>query len=259
MSGKAVVLSFASLKGGTGKTTLTLNLSHLWAGRGKKVLVVDFDPQANLTFSFLPPENIPEASQTRSLFLRRTPEPFQVSENLWLIGTDGRLSSWDLRGSSSDLLLPSQTLPLLPYDYDLILLDTPTGWRPLTKAALLASDYVVIPIDPSPFSVAGVVRMVESLVELSERHSRSVQILGVVVNIAEEHTRVTQRVIETVKQLVGDDRFLGVLSKSVKVKETVLERKPLHVIASGSKLSNQIIEISKNIERRVRRYEAKEG
>jgi chromosome partitioning protein len=246
-----VVIAFASLKGGVGKTTLAYNLASLWADRGKRVLAIDFDPQGNLTFAFLPPESLPEESQTRCLFSRKSPQPFQVSENLWLLGADSKLASWDMRGTNPDLLLPSQVIRSLPFD--LILLDTPTGWRPLTRAAILSCDYIVVPVDPSPFAVAGIVQLVEGLVELSRKQERSAEILGVVVNLAEEHTRITQRVIESVKQLMGEGKFLGVLSKSVRVKETALERKPLHLLAPESKWAQQIKQIAKSIERKVRK------
>jgi chromosome partitioning protein len=246
-----VVIAFASLKGGVGKTTLAYNLAFLWADGGKRVLAVDFDPQGNLTFAFLPPESLPEESQTRCLFSRKSPQPFQVSENLWLLGADSKLSSWDMRGTNPDLLLPSQLLRSLPFD--LILLDTPTGWRPLTRAAILSCDYIVVPVDPSPFAVAGIVQLVEGLVELSRKRERSAEILGVIVNLAEEHTRITQRVIESVKQLMGGEKFLGMLSKSVRVKETALERKPLHLLAPESKWAQQIGEIAEAIERRVKK------
>jgi chromosome partitioning protein len=243
------IIAFASLKGGVGKSTLTYNLASLWADRGRRVLAVDFDPQGNLTFAFLPPESLPEDAQTRCLFSRKSPQPFQVSENLWLLGTDSKLSSWDMRGTNPDLLLPSQVIRSLPFD--LILLDTPTGWRPLTRAAILSCDYLVVPVDPSPFAVAGIVQLVEGLVELSRKRERSAEILGVVVNLAEEHTRITQRVIESVKQLMGEEKFLGVLSKSVRVKETALERKPVHILAPESKWAQQIEQIAKSIERKV--------
>jgi cellulose biosynthesis protein BcsQ len=77
--------------------------------------------------------------------------------------------------------------------------------------------------------------------------------LGVIVNLAEEHTRITQRVIESVKQLMGEEKFLGMLSKSVRVKETALERKPLHLLAPESKWAQQIDEIAEAIERRVKK------
>jgi chromosome partitioning protein len=224
-------------------------LASLWADRGRRVLAVDFDPQGNLTFAFLPPESLPEEAQTRCLFSRKSPQPFQVSENLWLLGADSKLSSWDMRGTNPDLLLPSQVIRSLPFD--LILLDTPTGWRPLTRAAILSCDYIVVPVDPSPFAVAGIVQLVEGLVELSRKRERSAEILGVVVNLAEEHTRITQRVIESVKQLMGEEKFLGVLSKSVRVKETALERKPVHILAPESKWAQQIEQIAKSIERKV--------
>ncbi len=233
---------------------MTFNLAHLWAGEGKKVLAVDFDPQGNLTFAFTPPEALPEGAETRALFSRKAPKPFPVSENLWLLGADHRLAGWDMRGSSSDLLLPSQTLSQFPFD--LILLDTPTGWRPLTRAALFAADYLVIPVDPSPFAIAGIVSLVENLVAFSGKEGGGVQgfqILGAVVNMAEEHTRVTQRVIAAVRQLLGEERFLGMLSKSVRVKETVLERRPLHLLAPKTKWDEQIRAIAKGIERGMRR------
>jgi chromosome partitioning protein len=244
-----MVIAFASLKGGVGKTTLTYNLASLWADRGKRVLAIDFDPQGNLTFAFLPPEGLPEDAQTRCLFSRKLPQPFPASENLWLLGADSKLSSWDMRGTNPDLLLPSQVIRSLPFD--LILLDTPTGWRPLTRAAILSCDYIVVPVDPSPFAVAGVVQLVDNLVEFSSKQKRTVEVLGVVVNLAEEHTRITQRVIESVKQLMGEGKFLGVLSKSVRVKETALERKPLHLLAPASKWAQQIEQIAEAIERRV--------
>jgi chromosome partitioning protein len=243
------IIAFASLKGGVGKTTLTYNLASLWADRGKRVLAIDFDPQGNLTFAFLPPESLPEDAQTRCLFSRKLPQPFPVSENLWLLGADSKLSSWDMRGTNPDLLLPSQLLRSLPFDF--ILLDTPTGWRPLTRAAILSCDYIVVPVDPSPFAVAGIVQLVDNLVEFSSKQKRTVEVLGVVVNLAEEHTRITQRVIESVKQLMGEGKFLGVLSKSVRVKETALERKPLHILAPASKWAQQIEQIAEAIERRV--------
>jgi chromosome partitioning protein len=244
-----VVIAFASLKGGVGKTTLTYNLAFLWADRGKRVLAIDFDPQGNLTFAFLPPESLPEDAQTRCLFSRKFPQPYPVSENLWLLGADSKLSSWDMRGTNPDLLLPSQVIRSLPFD--LVLLDTPTGWRPLTRSAILSCDYIVVPVDPSPFAVAGVVQLVDNLVEFSSKQKRTVEVLGVVVNLAEEHTRITQRVIESVKQLMGEGKFLGVLSKSVRVKETALERKPLHILAPASKWAQQIEQIAKSIERKV--------
>jgi cellulose biosynthesis protein BcsQ len=75
--------------------------------------------------------------------------------------------------------------------------------------------------------------------------------LGVVVNLAEEHTRMTQRVIASLKELLGEERLLGILSKSVRLKETALERKPLHILAPESKWAQQIEQIAKSIERKV--------
>lgn len=240
-------IAFASIKGGTGKTTLVFNLAWMCKEKGKKVLAVDFDPQGNLSSALTSTEGLPEESNTGRLFSRRSAKPYSVTEGLDLIWADLQLSGMDSRSGTTELLNPRGNLKKIASNYDVALLDTPSGLRPLTKAALLAADYVIAPVDPSPFAVAGVVQLVQSLVALKERFEYEPSLLGVVLNSAEMRTNITQQVLATVRELLGENRFLGVLNKSVRVKETVLLRSPLHRVAAHSLLAEQIDVIADRI------------
>lgn len=246
---KRLVLS--SLKGGTGKTTLVYNLAPLLAQRFSPVLCVDCDPQGNLTSAFVTQEEVAETALTARLFEGKSVTPLAIGDNLSVLCADRTLTIYDARVNISDLKRLGEGLAAL--DCGLILLDAPTGLRPLSTAALFAADAVVTPVDPSPFAVSGVLQLVELLVRLKDRHGHSVEFLGVVLNAAERRTRITQQVMETLKTAFGEERFLGCLMRSVKARESALYRTPLVDLASNHPLTQQFEELSNAIVRRLSR------
>lgn len=245
-----MVLSVASVKGGTGKTTIVYALSWIFSDEGRKVLVVDFDPQGNLTFAFHPLEGLPSEAASSKLFQVRKPTPFPLNEKLHLLWADGHLYSYEARGSVSEMKAPSQSLASLRSSYDLILLDTPTSLRPLTRAALLACDFVVAVVEPSPFSVLGLIQLAQGLSSLKERFDYSPELLGVVVNMV-ERTRVSEEVLDTIQNLLGKERLLGVIPKTVKVKQALLSRKPIHRFAPNTPLQKALLDLAETIEKEV--------
>ena len=132
---------------------------------------------------------------------------------------------WDTDLTDSD---PSActTSGTVAIPFKICLLDAPTGFhRPLTVSALLSSDAFIIPVDPSPLSVAGLVTFLNALEELRDRYGKEPKFLGVVLNMAEQRTLVTQRIQRLLERLLGEERILGVIPKRTRIRELALTRK----------------------------------
>lgn len=199
------VITFANMKGGVGKTTLCVSVSHELLTRGKKVLVIDNDPQFNATLSFIRPERfVPEVLEGKTIV--------DVYERPPRLGRSNRqaLSRADLIRASYHLVSDrSKTLDIIPsrlelyatldnptgkenrldsiiksqfQDYDYILVDCPPTPSILTRAAFASSAHVVIPVTPDYFATIGLPQFLGTLLDFKEDQpdDHDVQVLGVV-------------------------------------------------------------------------------
>lgn len=217
-------VAFVSLKGGTGKTTLAFGIALHWAEKGFKVLAVDLDPQSNLTLA-LSSGRVEEEARVRLLLNGGEGAPKEVDIEglkIWLLGADESLWERDLKGLSKTKLREIA----LPGEFDLAVIDTPTGLRALTTLAVVLSDAIVVPLDPSPFAVAGLARLVTSLERIRRDFGKGARLLGVVLNLA-ERTRLCWDTEGSLKDLL-EERFLGSLRRTVRIKEAISSQKPLH-------------------------------
>ena len=180
------VLAFFNNKGGVGKTTLLYHLAWMYADQGKRVLVADFDPQANLTSMFLPEETLeklwdPGHEQEQSVIAPLTPiirgigdigpTPTQkITQNLWLIPGDLDLSNFEsnlsdawrecLDGKEPGFRVISSLYRIIRHaagelQADLVLVDVGPNFGAINRAALICADAVVIPVAPDLFSIQG--------------------------------------------------------------------------------------------------------
>lgn len=120
----------------------------------------------------------------------------------------------------------------------------------MTKAALFSSDGVIAVADPSPFAVIGLIQLAQGLSSLKEKFGSSPTFLGVVVNMV-ERTKVSEEVLETVSNLMGRERVLGIIPKTVKARQAILYRKPIHKFASGTPLQEAIFCLAERIKKEV--------
>jgi len=221
------VIVFGSHKGGVGKSTLVASLSLVLCGEGKRVLAVDLDPQGSLSFLLSNPDSLPDRAHSSELVRGGSPSPFEVEEGLFLLWADSRLNSFDTRAANSDILKLRPALRRISQGrFDLVLLDSPTGiWRPLSLAALLGADFCVVPLDPSPLSVNGLLSFLEGMGEVEKRFGHSPNLAGVILNFAERKTILTERTESLLRRIFGE-RFLGSVPKTVRLRELGLFKKP---------------------------------
>jgi chromosome partitioning protein len=215
------VISFANQKGGVAKTTTTLNLGVALSEQGLKVLLVDLDPQGNLTMSQgLNPDTI-----ERSMFdvlVHRLP----IEEVIHHTEVDLAVSSIDLAGA--ELALSSmigreraleKALAPLKERYDYVLIDTPPSLGLLTINALVASNGVIVPVQCEYLSLRGLVQLENTLSMIRENLNPDVGIEGILPTMYDKRTLHSREAVEILQENFGDLVFDTKIRKTVRYAE----------------------------------------
>jgi chromosome partitioning protein len=217
----ARVIAFANQKGGVAKTTSTLNLAVALSEKGLRVLVVDLDPQGNLTMS----QGLNPDSIERSMFdvlVHRLP----ISEVIHELEIDLAVSSIDLAGA--ELALSSQigreralekSLAPVKADYDYVLIDTPPSLGLLTINALVASHGVIVPVQCEYLSLRGLVQLENTLSMIRENLNPEVQIVGILPTMFDGRTLHSKEAVEILTENFGPLVFNTRIRKTVRYAE----------------------------------------
>jgi chromosome partitioning protein len=239
MSPRAVI--FSNQKGGVGKTTLTRELGIYVASCGHDVLLVDCDPQGNLTKSLV--ENA-----DGGLYEALTGEghrPTAIDGHLSLLAGDFRLAlleksligEIDAYTRLRDLLAAGQ---LAAFDY--IFLDTPPSLGVLTVNALAAADHLVIPMNPSLYSMQGTNDLLRTVSKVHANLNPALSLLGVIINAFDCIPTITRQIRSEIESSFGQKVFATVLSKSIKLEEAIASRKGVihHAHLGASRAADEV-------------------
>jgi chromosome partitioning protein len=218
---EARVIAFANQKGGVAKTTSTLNLAVALSEEGHRVLIIDMDPQGNLTMSQgLNPDQI-----TRSMFdvlVHRLPIDQVIQE----AEVDLAVSSIDLAGA--ELALSSmigreraleKALGPIKSRYDFILVDTPPSLGLLTINALVAADEVIVPVQCEYLSLRGLVQLENTLSMIRENLNPNVAIQGILPTMFDGRTLHSREAVEILQENFGELVFKTRIKKTVRYAE----------------------------------------
>ena len=215
------VISFANQKGGVAKTTTTLNLGVAFSEQGLKVLLVDLDPQGNLTMS----QGLNPDSIERSMFdvlVHRLP----LQEVIHHAEVDLAVSSIDLAGA--ELALSSmigreraleKALAVVKDGYDYVLIDTPPSLGLLTINALVASNGVIVPVQCEYLSLRGLVQLENTLSMIRENLNPHVEIEGILPTMFDRRTLHSREAVEILQENFGDLVFNTKIRKTVRYAE----------------------------------------
>jgi chromosome partitioning protein len=217
----AKVIAFANQKGGVAKTTTTLNLGVALSEKGHSVLLIDLDPQGNLTMSQgLNPDEI-----ERSMFdvlvhkipiqdvIEQREVPLAVS-SIDLAGAELALSSMIGRERALEkALLPMKTV------YDYVLIDTPPSLGLLTINALVAADHVIVPVQCEYLSLRGLVQLENTLTMIRENLNPNVAIMGILPTMFDRRTLHAREAVEILEENFGDLVFKTRIKKTIRYAE----------------------------------------
>ena len=222
----ARVLSIANQKGGVGKTTTTINLAASLALADQRVLVVDMDPQANLTSGVglkgqtAAGGTVYDALTTEGIAASNFVLPTQMA-GLSLVPADRNLT-----GAEIDLVpLPNREARLravidaLRPDFDYIFIDTPPSLGLLTLNALVAADAVLIPLNCEYFALEGLADLVATLRRVRGAFNPSLDIAGVLMTMYDERTNLGQQVARDIRSFFQDRVYTTVIPRNVRLGE----------------------------------------
>ena len=229
----ARIITVANQKGGVGKTTTTMNLGVALSKAGHRVLLIDGDPQANLT-SYLgvtPGEGKFEDLHTLDeIYLSKRPVESK-GKNLFitptqsgpdLIPSDRALSGVEyyLFTKSDREMVLSRFLDCVRSEYDFIFIDTPPSLNLLTLNALCASHWVLIPVQPEFFSLEGIIKIKDIISDVQARWNPGISILGVLPTQLSNRRKLTQEVIATLQVELGEKLFKVAIRDNAAIAES---------------------------------------
>ncbi len=216
----ATTITVLSQKGGTGKTTTVRTLTDIFRRVGLRVLAVDLDPQGNLS-DYLDVD--PDANPTIGEVLRtRHRQRDRDADHGGIIPANLGLAEAELMlgGKMGRELTLRKALREIKGDYDLILIDCPPALGLLTVNALVASDYAVLSAEAQYFALQGVEQALEVIELARENLNSNLQLLAIVLNIADMRTRHSREAFESLRQHYGDKVLDTAIRQSIAYAES---------------------------------------
>jgi chromosome partitioning protein len=251
--GPARIVAICNQKGGVGKTTTTINLGAALAEHGRKVLLVDFDPQGALSvgLGFQPHEL---EVTIYNLLMERNLTAHDVLFKTSVDGLDLLPSNIDLAGAEVQLVhevgrefvLGRVLQPVMP-EYDIILIDCQPSLGLLTVNALACADGVLVPLECEYFALRGVALLMETIDKVSSRLSPKLVMDGLLATMYDSRTLHTREVLAGVVEGFGEKVFHTVISRTVRFPDATVAGEPITTFDPTSNGASAYRELAKEV------------
>ncbi len=233
-------IAVANQKGGVGKTTTTVNLSACLAQKGKRVLVIDSDPQGNTTSGLGVDKNAMELNFYNLLLGECYIEQVMTKtcvDNLSLIPSNINLAGAEIELITYDRreYILKKIIGNCKYLYDYIVIDCPPSLNILTINALTAADTVLVPIQCEYYALEGLSQLLHTVELVNKSLNPELKLEGVVFTMYDSRTNLSLQVVEEVKKTLGDSVYRSIIPRNVRLSEAPSYGMPITLYDARSK------------------------
>ena len=257
----AKIVAIANQKGGVGKTTTAVNLSSCVAALGKRVLIVDLDPQGNTTTGYgIPKRSVEKGTYEILIGEARASEAIRKTEyRTDVIGSNTRLA-----GASLEMIdLPAResrlrkALAEVQKDYDFIFIDCPPSLDLLTLNGLSACDSVLIPVQCEYYALEGLSELISTLKTIRKKYNPYLDIEGVVFTMFSLRYNLTVQVVEQVQKYFGSKVYKTTIPRSIRISEAPSYGQPINFYEPKGKGSEAYMDLAIEFVKNNRPHEPK--
>lgn len=249
--GRAIAI--ANQKGGVGKTTTTINLAACLAEAGKKVLVIDTDPQGNTTSGIgidrSTIENTVYDLLLEQCSVRESMIKAECMDNLYVIP-----STVDLAGAEIDLIgknereyILKNNIDYVKDDFDYIIIDCPPSLNMLTINAMTTAESIIVPIQCEYYALEGISQLVHTIDLVQQRLNPKLKIEGILFTMYDQRTKLSSDVVDSVKANLNENIYQTVIPRNVRLAEAPSYGLPINLYDSKCQGSESYRNLAKEI------------
>ena len=252
----AKVIAFSNQKGGVGKTTSCVNIAACLGKMGRRVLLVDLDPQGNATSGLGVQKKtirrtvydviIGNAPAHEGIIVTKYKNLHLIPSTVALAGAEMELH--ELEGNQTSAL---KALDAIREDYDYILIDCPPSLGMLTVNALSYADGVIIPMQCEFFSLEGLSQLIVTIKKVRQLYNEKLEITGILLTMFNGRLTLTKQVVDELKKYYADKIFKTPISRSVKLSEAPGYGAPISEYDPTSKSADEYRQVAKELDKMI--------
>ena len=255
----AKVICVTNQKGGVGKTTTAVNLSYYLAKDKKRTLLIDFDPQGNATSGLGIDKNDQKLGATMTEVLLGTAELAQVIrhtkyKNYDLAPATPELANAEVEitGMQRKFVRLRDAIRTIESNYDYIIIDSPPSLSLLTVNGMIASNYLLLPVQTEFYALEGVAQLLESMKLVMKQANPNLRLLGVLATMYDKRTSLSAQVYDEIKKYFKQLTFKTTIPRNVRVAEAPSHGVPIGAYDKFSKGAKAYKEFTKEVEERTK-------